>query len=76
MSGDNFGGKPWQFFDLQEDPYEMNNLVDDPGAEAEVARHHRLLIDRMVETEDHFILLPAFGCEGVNCWDGIEEGKS
>jgi arylsulfatase A-like enzyme len=76
VSGDNFGGKPWQFFDLHEDPYEMKNLVDDPASEGEVARHHRLLVDRMVETEDHFILLPAFGCEGVNCWDGIEAGAA
>ena len=28
--GDAHGGKPWQFFDLDEDPYELTNLVDDP----------------------------------------------
>ncbi|MBS11291.1 MAG: hypothetical protein CME19_06790 [Gemmatimonadetes bacterium] len=71
VSGDNMGGKPWQFFDLVEDPYEMNNLVEDPEHEAEVTRHHRMLVDWMKETDDHFILLPAFDCEGVNCWDGI-----
>jgi len=76
VSGDNFGGKPWQFFDLDEDPYEMNNLVDSEEHRSEVARHHQLLIDRMAETEDHFILLPAFGCDGYNCWDGIETEQS
>lgn len=75
VKGDNFGGKPWQFFDLETDPYEMNNLVDDPDHADEVARHHRLLVERMIETDDHFILLPAFGVAGVNCWEGIDKVK-
>lgn len=68
VRGDNMGGTPWQFFDLEQDPCEINNLIDDPRYQDEIARHHRLLIDRMRETEDHFVLLPAFGCEGLNVW--------
>ena len=35
----------------------------------EIARHHRLLCDRMIATGDHFVMAPAFGCEGVNLWE-------
>lgn len=36
--------------------------------------HPNLLIvlcDRLRETGDHFCLLPAFGCEGVNDWTAL-----
>jgi len=69
VKGNNMGGRPWQFFDLKNDPGEMNNLVDDPNYRDQVAHHHRLLCERMIETEDHFVLLPAFDCEGVNVWE-------
>lgn len=67
--GDKFGAKPWQFFDLAEDPEELANLVDEPGCREEIARHHRRLCDRLRETDDPFVLLPAFGCGGVNMWE-------
>ncbi|HEX6499054.1 MAG TPA: sulfatase [Micromonosporaceae bacterium] len=63
------GGKPWQFFDLETDPYELTNLVDDPKYADEVRRHHELLRSRLVETYDHYVLAPAFGCDGLNEWD-------
>ena len=66
VRGDNHGGAPWQFFDLQEDPYEQHNRIDDPDYRGEIARHHALLRARMDETDDHFVLLPAFGIEGLN----------
>ena len=69
VKGNNMGGRPWQFFDLKNDPGEMNNLVDDPNYRDQVGRHHRLLCERMIETEDHFVLLPAFESEGVNVWE-------
>ncbi len=67
--GDAHGGKPWQFFDLETDPYEMSNLVDDPALADEVARHHGLLRERLAETYDHYVLAPAFGHPGLNEWD-------
>ena len=69
VKGNNMGGKPWQFFDLEKDPGEVNNLMDDPAYRDEVTRLHQLLCERMIETEDHFVLLPAFGCDGVNVWE-------
>lgn len=69
VKGNNMGGRPWQFFDLKNDSGEMNNLVDDPNYRDQVAHHHRLLCERMIETEDHFVLLPAFDSEGVNVWE-------
>ncbi|MCZ6632581.1 MAG: sulfatase [bacterium] len=69
VTGDNMAGRPWQFFDLEKDPGEAQNLVDDPAYRDEVVRHHRLLCERLVETEDHFVLSPAFGCAGVNVWE-------
>jgi len=68
VKGTNMGGHPWQFFDLANDPYEKVNLIDHPAWVDEITRHHRMLCDRMIETEDHFVLSPAFGCDGVNVW--------
>ena len=67
--GDTHGGKPWQFFDLKADPYELHNVVDDPAYADEIARHHRMLRDLLASTYDHYVLAPAFGCAGLNEWD-------
>lgn len=67
--GDAHGGKPWQFFDLKADPYELRNVVDDAAYADEVARHHRLLRDLLVGSHDHYVLTPAFGCPGLNEWN-------
>ena len=68
VRGDKMGAGAWQFFDLDADPHERRNLIDHPDFQDEIARHHRLLRERLVETGDPFVLLPAFGCEGVNLW--------
>ena len=39
-----------RFFDLDQDPLERHNRVGDPACQEEVARHRRLLIDRLVHT--------------------------
>jgi len=62
------GGEPWQFFDLQQDPLEMTNLLTSPDHQGEVRRHHQLLHQRLIETADHFVLKPAYGCGGLNEW--------
>ncbi len=67
--GDKFGGKPWQFFDLEKDPFETNNLIDIPEYQEGIALHHGYLCERLAETDDPFVLLPAFGCDGVNLWE-------
>jgi len=69
VRGDNNGGRPWQFFDLAEDPWEKQNLLDNRAYQQEITQHHGFLLNRMKETNDHFVLLPAFGHEGLNIWD-------
>ncbi|WP_030444085.1 sulfatase family protein [Actinocatenispora sera] len=69
------GGKPWQFFDLANDPYEMTNLVDDPAQTEQLRHHHQLLRDRLAETYDHYVLAPAFGVPGLNEWDATAEHR-
>ena len=67
--GDAHGGQPWQFFDLETDPYELTNALDDPKYADEIRRHHELLRERMAETYDHYVLAPAYGVPGLNTWD-------
>lgn len=62
------GGKPWQFFDLESDPWELDNLIDTPTAQTEVKRHHIMLRERLIGSVDHFVLAPAFGEMGLNLW--------
>ncbi len=68
VKGNNLGGEPWQLFDLKNDPGEMNNLINSPNDRDCAAHLHRLLCERVIETEDHFVLLPAYDSEGVNVW--------
>jgi arylsulfatase A-like enzyme len=67
--GDAHGGEPWQFFDLEADPYELTNLVDDPRYAQQIRHHHALLRERMAQTYDHYVLAPAHGEPGLNTWD-------
>ena len=69
VKGDKHGGAPWQFFDLEEDPHELNNLIADPAYRDDLVRHHGYLCGSLQRTEDPFVLLAAFGHEGINLWD-------
>ena len=44
--------KPWVLYDLEKDPFELNNLVDDPGAAALRKEMDRKLTDWMGKTGD------------------------
>ena len=44
--------KPWVLFDVQEDPYELNNLVDQPEHAALQARMEALLAAEMKAADD------------------------
>lgn len=70
--GDATGGEPWQFFDLENDPHEMHNLVENPEWQERIGHFHRLLRERLVETGDHYVLRPAFGQPGLNEWQSQE----
>jgi arylsulfatase A-like enzyme len=67
-SGYEGGMKPWQFFDLHEDPYEMSNLADHPEYADLVRQHHRWLRERMEETGDTEWLAAAHGIPALGEW--------
>jgi len=60
------GGEPWQLFDLDEDPYEQENLIDDSQYEDVAHDMHGLLRDAIVRSGDDYVLEPAFDHEGLN----------
>jgi arylsulfatase A-like enzyme len=62
------GMQPWLFFDLEADPYQLNNLVNDPAHEEQIRQHHQWLRDRMEETGDHAWLAEAWGIPALNPW--------
>jgi len=39
-----------QFFDLQEDPLERRNAIDDPACREEIERHRLLMLDRLTRS--------------------------
>ncbi len=54
--------KPWRFYDLETDPYQLKNLIDSPDQQEIIAQHHGWLRARMQETGDDLnILAAAFG---------------
>lgn len=65
--GDRSGARPWQLFDLQADPFEMRNLVEQTGAAPIAADLHSRLAALLTETGDDYALGPAFGVPGQNC---------
>jgi arylsulfatase A-like enzyme len=62
------GMSPWQLFDLDADPHEQENLVDDPEYEAVARDLHGNLRRRLVQTGDTVGLRPAFGHDGLSYW--------
>ena len=64
--GDLDGAEPWQLYDLEADPCELNNLVNDPAYETVAATHHLALRERLIQTTDPYPLKAAFGCEALN----------
>ena len=53
------GLKPWQFFDLENDPYELNNLIDHGEYQEQIKQHSQWMREQMIEIQDdEFRLLP------------------
>lgn len=63
------GAVPWRFFDLDEDPHELHNLINEPALASEIRRHHGWLRDDLIRTVDHYVLKPALGWPGLNDWN-------
>lgn len=55
----NTGSRREQLFDLNEDPGEMNNLVNEPDYQSELREHRRLISDWASRTNDDFPLVTA-----------------
>jgi arylsulfatase A-like enzyme len=51
------GGRPWLYYDLSEDPYQLVNLVDDESRRDELMQHQRWLQELMDRTGDDYELL-------------------
>ena len=62
-------GEPWQLFDLEEDPYEQKNLIDDPDYRDVAQQMHGRLRDALIEYDDQYALGPAFGYDSLNTPD-------
>ena len=57
------GGNPEQLFDMDADPYEMENLVAAPSRKDVLSSHRRMLTKWMKETKDPFAATP----NGTKC---------
>ncbi len=57
------GAQPWQLFDLERDPYELTNLVDDPAYANTAATLHGHLRATLAASHDDYSLAPALGHE-------------
>jgi arylsulfatase A-like enzyme len=68
VKGNAEGSTAWQFFDLEKDPYELTNLIENSDLQSEIGKFHQFLRDELVRTQDHFVLSAMFGCEGLNLW--------
>ena len=51
------GLKPWQFFDLENDPHELNNLINNTKYEELISQHHEWMKARMLEVGDDDVRL-------------------
>ncbi|MGA1531214.1 MAG: hypothetical protein ACO398_10800, partial [Kiritimatiellia bacterium] len=60
------GMVPWQFYDLEADPGQLHNRVQDPACEEEIRQHHHWLCERMTATGDTARLAEAWGIPALN----------
>ena len=44
-----------EFFDYENDPDALHNLIDDPKYATEIERHRKAMMDFMVRTDDHML---------------------
>jgi arylsulfatase A-like enzyme len=66
VKGGMYGAEPWQLFDLEEDPYEQHNLLEEASDQQLAERLHGTLRTMLDDTDDTFPLQPAFGHPGLN----------
>ena len=54
------GAEPWQLYDLEQDPYELRNLVQDPAHQELAAQLHQQLLNLLKTSGDDFPVAPSF----------------
>lgn len=59
-------GEPWQLFDLDADPLELDNLIENPDHAETATRLHGLLRSHLASSTDTYRLAPAFGHEALH----------
>ncbi len=64
--GSRSGARPWQLFDLETDPFEMENLVDREDCAGLARQLHEQLAELLETTGDDFALGEAFGLKARN----------
>ena len=64
--GDRTGARPWGLFDLEADPFEARNLIDDPLNSELAGDMHRRLVRLLDAVGDDYALAPAFGMPARN----------
>jgi hypothetical protein len=60
------GAKAWQLFDLERDPFEQENLVEQPSHYDLGAELHGLLRNALIASDDDYPMSPAFGYPALN----------
>lgn len=51
-----YESRPWVLYDLEKDPYELNNLINDPGSKEIMAKMDKALTQWMQKTGDSWSL--------------------
>ncbi len=70
-----FGAHPAKMlFDLENDPWELHNLADDPAYASVLERLDGKLEEHLLQTRDLGFFLPS-SREGVNVWEKANRGK-
>jgi arylsulfatase A-like enzyme len=66
------GAEPWHLFDLAEDPFQQQNVIDDPSYEDTARRLHGYLRESIETSTDDYRLKPAFGHDGLGVIEDSE----
>ncbi|MEM6820636.1 MAG: sulfatase/phosphatase domain-containing protein [Verrucomicrobiota bacterium] len=66
------GGTPWLLFDLENDPDELDNLINEPNYQNVAKECHQKLRQLLFDSDDFFVLAPAYEQSGFNYWQEHE----
>jgi arylsulfatase A-like enzyme len=73
VKGDHRGAEPWQLFDNRNDPWQLDNLIQQDDAERIAAPLHARLRELLARYDDDYPLAPAWGIPGYRLPTCLEE---